>query len=89
MATAVHVLCAAASVLCAALLFRGLRATRSRLLLWSALCFGVLAVNNLLLVVDLTIVKGTDLEVVRAATGLAAPLLLVYGFIFDLGRGRP
>jgi hypothetical protein len=88
MATAVYVLCAALSLLCTVLLVRGFVRSRSRLLLWSALCFVFLAINNILLVVDLSIVPDTDLAIVRTATGLAGPVVLLYGFIFDMGRGE-
>lgn len=48
-ATAVYILCAVTSVLCAGLLVRSYLRSRVRLLLWSALCFVGLAVNNVLL----------------------------------------
>jgi hypothetical protein len=87
MAEAVYVLCALTSALCAGLLLRAWLATRVRLLLWSLLCFALLTVNNVMLVVDLVIVEGTDLSVARTATGLAGLLLLLYGLIYDRGAG--
>jgi hypothetical protein len=86
MATAVYVLCALTSCTCAALLARSWQRTRARLLLWSALCFTFLALNNILLVVDLAIWESQDLRVVRSATALAGIVVLLYGFVFDLGR---
>ena len=53
MAEFVYTLCAATSILCAWLLFRGYRRHRTRLLFWSALCFSGLALNNALLLFDL------------------------------------
>ena len=77
----VYVLCAATSILCMVLLARSHRRNRSRLALWSALCFAGLAVNNLLLVVDLLVVRTIDLSIWRTAVGCAAILLLVVGLI--------
>lgn len=88
MATTVYVLCAATSALCTVLLIRGYRRSRARLLLWSALCFVFLAINNIMLFVDLSLFPHIDLVAVRSATGLAGPLLLLYGFIFDMDRGE-
>jgi hypothetical protein len=82
-ATVVYLLCAATSALCAALLVRSYLASRTRLLLWSALCFGGLMVNNILLVVDLRVVVGTDLGVLRDVTGLAAISVLLFGLIWE------
>lgn len=70
-------------MLCAALLVRGYMASRTRLLMWSAGCFGLLAVNNLLLVADRVIWKGTDLALARGIAGLAALVVLVAGLVWD------
>jgi len=90
MAEVVYVLCALTSATCAALLVRAWLATRVRLLAWSALCFALLTVNNLLLVLDLVITgDDVDLSVARTATGLAGLLVLLYGLIYDRdGAGR-
>lgn len=82
-ATVVYVLCAATSALCAGLLVRAYLASRTRLLLWSAICFGGLLVNNVLLVVDLEVVVGTDLSSLRDVTGLAAVSVLLFGLIWE------
>ena len=84
MAEAVYVLCTLTSVACAALLFRAYSHSRARFLLWSALCFAFLAVNNALLYVDLaTTGPEVDLRIVRHATSLAGLLLLIYGLVWD------
>ena len=88
MATGVYVLCALASVVCALLLLAAYRRERARLLLWSCLCFGWLAVNNVLLVVDRVVVSDVDLSIVRAATALVGLLTLLFGLIYDTGRGE-
>jgi hypothetical protein len=79
----VYVLCALTSGACAVLLLRGYRRSRQRLLLWSGLCFAGLALNNVLLVVDVRLVPETDLSVVRTLPALAGIALLLYGFIWD------
>ena len=87
MATLVYLLCALTSIACAALLLTAYRRTRARLLLWTFLCFAWLAVNNVLLVVDLTLIKDVDLSIPRVGTALAGLLVLLYGLIYDTDRG--
>jgi hypothetical protein len=88
-ATAVYTLCAVLSLACAGLLFRAWLTSRSRLLLWSGLCFGWLAVSNVLLFVDLAIVGDeTDLRWARSATFLAGTATLLAGLIWDAIGGR-
>lgn len=82
-ATVVYVLCALTSCLCAGLLLRGWRAARSRLLLWSSLCFVFLAANNILLVFDKIVVTGTSLALARTLTALAGVGVLLYGLIWE------
>jgi hypothetical protein len=83
MADLVYSLCALTSVICAALLIQGYQRTRSRLLLWSSLCFVGLMVNNLLLVVDRIFVPDVDLYTLRLLSALVALALLVYGLIWE------
>jgi Family of unknown function (DUF5985) len=83
MATAVYVLCALTSLVCTALLWRGYLRSRSRLLLWSALCFLLLAGNNVLLFVDLSLWTSVDLGAWRAASGLAGLTVLLFGLVWD------
>ena len=72
MTTAVYVLCALTSVACAALLLRAYAASPTRLLLWSSVCFAFLAVNNVVLVVDLSLWESADLSDVRSVSGSAS-----------------
>jgi hypothetical protein len=69
---------------CMVLLFRGYARTGVRLLLWSALCFIFLTVNNVLLFFD-TIVWPTeiDLRVYRLSAALAGVACLLYAFIWE------
>lgn len=83
MATAVYVLCALTSVLCAALLVRGYRRSRARFLLWASLCFVLLAVNNVLLFVDLALWTSTSLADLRTISGFAGLAVLLYGLIWE------
>ena len=81
MATAVYVLCALAACACTWLLARSYARSRVRLLLWSAVCFAGLALNNIVLFIDKVVAPDIDLSawrLVPAAVGLAA---LVYGLI--------
>lgn len=82
--TVVYSLCFLTSSACAWLLGRSYRRTGARLLLWSSLCFGLLAANNLLLTVDLLLVPGVDLRLGRLALALAAASVLLFGFVWDL-----
>jgi len=82
-AEAVYLLCAATSLVCSVLLLDGHRKSRLPLLFWSGLCFAGLAVNNLLLFVDLTLVPGVDLSVWRSAIALASLAVLIYGLVWE------
>jgi hypothetical protein len=83
MAELVYLLCALTSLFCAVLLFRSYRRQRTRLLMWSTLCFVGLAINNLLLVIDLVVVPDIDFALVRTSTALVAMVLLVIGLIWE------
>ena len=83
MAEIVYVLCALTSVLCAGLLMRSYRANRSRLLLWSTLCFVGLAANNIFLLVDLVLVPDIDFRLVRSGTALSGLATLVIGLVWE------
>ena len=79
----IYVLCALTSLACAVLLLRGYARSRQRLLLWSGLCFVGLALNNVLLIVDVRVVPAMDLSVIRMLPALAGVALLIYGFVWD------
>jgi multidrug transporter EmrE-like cation transporter len=80
----VYLLCAATSVTCAVLLLRAFRRQRTRLLLWSSLCFVLFALNNALLFVDLIVVPSEiDLSLWRSATALAGVGVLLFGLIWE------
>lgn len=79
----VYLLCLGASLLATGLLARAYGRSRIRLLLWTAICFGLLAVNNALLVTDRLILPAIDLKLWRQATSLAAVSVLLIGFIWE------
>jgi hypothetical protein len=82
--SSVYLLCFASSLLCMALLARSYLRSRSRLLLWSVLCFVGLAISNLLLFVDVVILPTTiDLLPLRHLSTLCGVGILLYGFIWD------
>jgi hypothetical protein len=89
MATAVFVLCALTSILCAVLLWRGWRRSGARLLLWAALCFVGFAVNNVMLVVDEVLVRDRDLQITRNLSSFAAVAILLVGLIWEATEERP
>jgi len=86
--SAVYLLCFITSTVCAYLLGASYRRTRAPLLMWSALCFFLLALNNLILVIDLLVVRSVDLQVPRLLLSLAAVSTLLFGFIWTEGDER-
>lgn len=83
-ATIVYLLCFFTSAACAWLLGRNYRGGRTRLLLWSSICFAFLAANNLALVLDLVVFPSLDLRLARLALALAAVISLIWGFVWGV-----
>ena len=84
MAEAVYVLCALTSIVCAVLLLRGYRATRTRLLFWASLCFVFLAINNVILYLDLVLLPPEyDLFWYRNSAAVAGMLMLIFGLTWE------
>jgi hypothetical protein len=79
----VYLLCLATSLLCTFLLFRSYRRSRVKLLLWTALCFVALALNNLFLTIDFITAAEVNLQPLRHLASLGAVLVLLYGFIWE------
>ncbi len=79
----IYLLCAIASVMCAVLLLRKHQNSRVRLLFWSGLCFAGLALNNILLFLDLVLIPDMDLSIVRTIPALVGVTVLIWGFIWD------
>jgi hypothetical protein len=80
----VYFLCFLTSTLCFYLLLSGFRRRRERLLLWSSLCFGLLALNNLLVFLDIIVLPEFNFVPFRSLTSLGAISLLLYGFIWEI-----
>ena len=83
MAIAIYTLCALTSLISSWLLSRAYWRTRSRLLLWSAISFAGLALNNLALWVDKLVLPQIDLSVLRTLIALIAMLALLYGLVWE------
>lgn len=79
----VYLLCSFTSFGCAAILMRAYLKKRTRLLLWSSLCFIGIALNNILLSVDYALGPQYDLSTVRAIMAFAGMSIMMYGLIWD------
>ena len=78
---AVYALCFITSLTCAGLLLRSYARVQSRVLFWTALCFCFLALNNLIVILDMFVILHTDLIPYRATASLIGISMLLYGFI--------
>jgi hypothetical protein len=83
-AAIVYILALVTSCVCAWLLVRSYMRHRTRLLLWSAACFLCLALNNLVVVIDLLVIPDIDLTIVRTLASLAGVSTLLCGFIWEV-----
>ena len=81
--TVVYALCALTSIACATLLLRAWTRSRVRLLLWSGLCFVGLALNNILLFIDVRVLPRVDLSVVRTIPALIGAAILIFGLVWE------
>jgi hypothetical protein len=79
----VYFLCSVTSFGCAAFLMRAYFKNRTRLLFWSSLCFGCIAMNNILLSVDFMLGPAYDLSVLRSVIIVIGMSLMMYGLIWD------
>lgn len=83
----VYLMCAVTSIACASLLVRGFRKQRYPLLLWSSVCFIGLAINNILLFLDHTLLRDTvDLATIRQVPACIGMLLLLVALIWERNR---
>jgi Family of unknown function (DUF5985) len=80
----VYLLCFLTAAACALLLARNYWRTGARLLLWSSLCFLLLAANSLVVILDLLVVRTVDFRLARHLLSLGAVGVLLFGFIWDL-----
>ena len=86
MAQTVYILCGIFSVACAVLLFRSYRQAPSHLLFWSGLCFGFLAINNMILFADVVLFPQFDFNgaLLRSICGAVAGSVMLFGLIWEL-----
>jgi heme/copper-type cytochrome/quinol oxidase subunit 4 len=80
----VYLLCAATALACCVLLLRGYGRSRVRLLLWCGLCFLALAVENVILFIDLVVVPQQDLSIYHFVTAGVGVVVLLYGLIWEV-----
>ena len=71
------------SLVCTIFLVLGYRRRRLRMLMWSALCFAALTVNNVILFIDLVLLPQIDLRPARLIAALAGTTILLYSFIWE------
>lgn len=86
MAQIIYMLCAVMSVACCVLLFRSYQLSHTSLLLWSSVCFGFLAANNIFLFVDLVVFPELDIggPFWRTLSGALAGAVLLFGLIWEV-----
>lgn len=79
-------LCALSALSCAFVLIKGYRRDHTRLLLWSSLCFALLAINNTFLFIDMVMIPSLDLwgSLWRALLGALSGIILLYGLTWEL-----
>ena len=82
--TLVYVLCLLTSALCGALLARAYLRTGMRLLLWCAICFLFLALNNTLVVIDIWTPPTNNLLPWRLLASTSAVCVLIFGFLWEV-----
>jgi hypothetical protein len=81
--SAVYILCFLTCGLCTGMLLRAWMRTQTRLLLWVAISLAFLALNNLLVIIDLMVFPGVDLQLLRSLAALAAGISLLAGLIWE------
>lgn len=79
----VYLLCFLAAALCAGLLARQYRQSGTPVLMWSAACFGLLALSNLLVVIDRVVLPAVSFRELRLVLTLLAVSVLLFGFIWE------
>lgn len=80
----IYLLCFLTSVACCLLLIRSYRKNKSPVLLWTAACFILLALDNLLVVCDFILTgPSVDLSLPRLLTTFLAVATLLTGFIWE------
>lgn len=86
MAEFIYTICAIVSTACAVLLFKSYRNSGGKVLLWVAICFTLLALNNIFVCFDLILFPELDLagSVVRNVLLATAGSVLLAGLTWEL-----
>jgi hypothetical protein len=79
----VYLFCFLTCAVCAGLLVRYWLKTRTGLLVWIAISFVLLAVNNFFLFADNTLFPQYDLGIFRVTSAIAALCILIFGLIWE------
>ena len=79
----IYLLCLLTASACFVLLLRGYRRSGTRLLLWSSVCFGFLAIHAVIVMVELLFFPATDLQMLRHVVSLAAVGSLIFGLVWE------
>lgn len=79
----VYLFCFITCAACAGLLVRSWWKTRTRLLLWVAISFVFLAINNFFLLADTTLFPDIDFSAFRLISSLVAISILVFGLVWE------
>jgi hypothetical protein len=82
-AAVVYVLCFLTSLGCTLLLLKGYWRTKTRLLLWTGLCFASMAINNAALFADKVLLPNEDLIWIRLVPLLIGVCCLLYGLVWE------
>jgi hypothetical protein len=80
----VYTLCLASSLACTGLLIRSYFRSGTALLLWCALGFIGLSINNFFLFLDTVVFLDIDFRIWRHVAAMAALAVLLYGFIWEV-----
>lgn len=83
MGSVAYALCAITSLTCFALLLKAYSRNLTRLLLWSSLCFLFMAIQNIILFLDMVVIPEEDFEIWRVAAGALGPLVLLCALIWE------
>lgn len=84
----VYLLCFLFAAMCAGLLVRQYRIAPTPVLLWSAACFVLLALSNLLVVFDQIAMPESNFRTPRLLLTLLAVGVLLFGFIWETEQDR-
>lgn len=83
MAALVYILSTLTCGVCAYIQFRQFFKMRVKLLMWIAICFAGLTLNNALLIVDILLVPLTDFSISRLIVADFSVAILAVGFVWE------